>query len=219
MILRDYFIKLVQELSGVLLRIVSLRARREYAAALHEIDCALEKYLGLRPGEGTAENLDHVLALCGKEGGPISESLNLLADVYHEQSQIFGAQQDQAASLRSGLLALGLYLEALRSGIVSLDMLRKIDDLLEFVADAPLPTPVLRRLFSYLEDRGLYAKAEDVLYDWLERNDTEAVEQGMAFYARLLEKSDEELINGNLPRAEVLEGQSKLGQRRAVERA
>jgi hypothetical protein len=58
MIRRDYFIKLVQELSGVLLRIVSLRARREYAAALHEIDCALEKYLGLKPGKDRTLNAE-----------------------------------------------------------------------------------------------------------------------------------------------------------------
>jgi hypothetical protein len=218
MIRRDYFIKLVQELSAVLLRIVSLKARREYAAALHEIDCALEKYLGLKPDDGTAENLDHVLALCGEEGGPISESLNLLADVYHEQSQIFAAQQDQAACRRAALLALGLYLEAVRSGIVSLDLLKKIDDLLEQVADAPLPSPVLRRLLIYLEDRGLYAKAEDALYDWLDREDSEAVEHGIALYARLLEKSDEDLRRGNLPRGEVLEGQSRLLQRRAGEK-
>jgi hypothetical protein len=210
MIRRDYFIKLVQELSAVLLRIVSLKARREYAAALHEIDCALEKYLGLKPDEAAAENLEHVLALCGHEGGPISESLNLLAAVYVEQRDIFAAQQDQAGTRRAALLALGLYLEAVRSGTVSLDMLKKIDQLLESVTDAPLPSPVLRRLLLYLEDRGLYAKAEDVLYEWLERNDPEAVEQGNAFYARLLNRSDEELISGDLPRAEVIEGQSKL---------
>src|SRR5439155_14942646 len=107
MIRRDYFIKLVQELSAGLLRIVSLKARQEYAAALHEIDCALEKYLGLKPGEAQAENLDHVLALCGREGGPISESLNLLASVFYQQSDIFRLQQQPEESRRAALLALG----------------------------------------------------------------------------------------------------------------
>ena len=214
MIRRDYFIKLVQELSAVLLRIVSLKAQREYAAALHEIDCALEKYLGLKPEEALSDNLDHVLSLCGREGGPISESLNILAEVFYEQSEIFKIQQDAAGERRAGLLSLGLYLEAIRSGTVSLDMLKKIDGLIESVADEPLPTPVLRRLFGYLEDRGLYAKAEDVLYDWLEREESNAIEQGLAFYTRLLDKPDEELAHGNLPRAEVLEGQRKLVQRR-----
>ena len=41
MIRRDYFIKLVQELSGVLMRVFSLKARREFAVALQEIDSAL----------------------------------------------------------------------------------------------------------------------------------------------------------------------------------
>src|SRR5689334_14677364 len=120
MIRRDYFIKLVQELSAVLLRVVSLKAQREYAAALYEIDCALEKYLGLKPSEADAENLDKVLALCGREGGPISESLNLLADVFHEQSEILQRQNDIEASRRAALLSLGLFLEAVQSGTVSL---------------------------------------------------------------------------------------------------
>src|SRR5215212_241831 len=88
MIRRDYFIKLVQELSGVLLRIVSLKARREYAAALNEIDSALDRYLNLAPAERTPENLDHVLQLCSKEEGPANDSIKLLADVFYEQGSI-----------------------------------------------------------------------------------------------------------------------------------
>ena len=213
MIRRDYFIKLVQELSAVLLRIVSLKARQEYAAALYEIDCALEKYLGLKPSEASAENLDHVLTLCGREEGPISERLNLLADVFYEQSEILQRQNDAEKSRHAALLALGLYLEAVHSGTVSLPMLQKIDQLVVFVAGAPLPTPVLRRLFGYLEERGLYAKAEDALYEWLERENAQAVGAGVAFYERLLQRSDQELVNGDLPRAEVIEGREKLLRR------
>ncbi|SRR5258706_15190288 len=218
MIRRDYFIKLVQELSAVLLRVVSLKARREYAAALHEIDCALEKYLGLKPAEADAAHLDHVLALCGREGGPISESLYVLAKVFYEQSEIFQYQNDLEQSRRAALLSLGLYLEAVHSGTVSLEMLQKIDQLLEFVADAPLPTPLLPRLLSYLEDRGLYGKAEDLLYDLLERDESEGLKAGAAFYERLLHKSDQDLANGNLPRAEVIEGCAKLRERMEAKR-
>ena len=44
MIRRDYLIKLVQELSAVLLRIISLKNRREFAAALYY--SAAPKYIG-----------------------------------------------------------------------------------------------------------------------------------------------------------------------------
>src|SRR5882762_5333911 len=129
MIRRDYFIKLIQELSAVLLRIVSLRARREYEAALHEIDCALERYLGLSPDEAVPDKLDHVLELCSREDGPFTESTKLVSDVFYEQGEIYRAQANEEGSRRAHLLSLGLYLESVQHGFVSLDLLTKIDEL------------------------------------------------------------------------------------------
>jgi len=213
MIRRDYFIKLVQELSGVLLRVFSLKARREFAAALLEIDTALEKYLDLTPGNAIPEKLDHVLHLCGREEGPISEKVILLADIFFEQGEILAVHEGADSARRSFLLALGLYLESARHGFVSLDLLKKVDNLVERMSDTALPVPVLHRLVLYLEDRGLYATAENALYEWLEQDEPNALPEGLAFYERLLGKSDEELIRGELPRAEVLEGKSKLAAR------
>ena len=72
---------------------------------------------------------------------------------------------------------------------------------------------MLRRLFRYLEERALYATAEDALYEWLDRNDPDAITEGIAFYERLLARSDVELADGNLPRAEVEDGRGELLQR------
>src|ERR1043165_1900521 len=205
MIRRDYFIKLVQELSAVLMRVFSLKARREFAAALEEIDSALEKYLDLSPGQAVPEKLDYVLQLCGREEGPISEKVILLADVFYEQGEILTLHEGSPAARRSFLLALGLYLESARPGFVSLDLLKKVDDLVERMSDASLPVPVLRRLFAYLEDRGLYATAENALYEWLDQDPAAAAPEGMAFYDRLLKKTDPDLERGGLPRAEIEE--------------
>src|SRR3954463_2494130 len=214
MILRDYFIKLVQELSGVLMRVFSLKARQEYAAALREIDEALERYLDLAPNTAVPEKLDHVLHLCGREEGPISEKVILLADVFYQQGEILTLHEGPDPARRSFLLALGLYLESARHGFVSLDLLQKVDALIQRMADAPLPVPVLRRLMAYLEDRGLYATAEDTLYEWIDQDESNALPEGTAFYERLLKKSDDDLDRGNLPRAEVEEGRNSLESRR-----
>ena len=210
MIRRDYFIKLVQELSGVLLRVFSLKARREYAEALREIDEALERYLDLKPDAAAPEKLDNILLLCGREEGPTSEKVILLADIFYEQGEILALHEGPEVARRSFLVALGLYLESARHGFVSLDLLKKVDALVQRMADAQLPVPVLRRLMVYLEDRGLYATAEDTLYEWLEQDPQNARPEGLVFYDRLLTKSDEDLARGNLPRTEVEEGRSKL---------
>ena len=81
------------------------------------------------------------------------------------------------------------------------------------MADVPLPVPVLRRLFAYLEDRGLYATAEDALYEWLDQDEAAAIPEGIAFYDRLSKKTDADLERGNLPRTEIDEGRNKLQSR------
>jgi hypothetical protein len=210
MIRRDYFIKLVQELSSVLMRVFSLKARREFAAALEEIDLALEKYLHLAPDEAIPEKLDHLLRLCGREEGPVNEKVILLADVFYQQGELLTLRKGSGAARRPFLLALGLYLESARHGFVSLDLIKKTDTLVERMSDAPLPVPILRRLFAYLEDRALYATAENALYEWLDQDSTAAAPEGLAFYDRLLKKIDADLERGGLPRAEVEEGRNKL---------
>lgn len=64
---------------------------------------------------------------------------------------------------------------------------------------------------------GNYAKAEDILYvildDLRNSNDNDyniIKKDGIEFYVNLLPKSDEELIHGNLPRKEVLDGLNYL---------
>jgi len=215
MIRRDYLIKLVQELSAVLLRIISLKNRREFAAALYEIDCALERYLRLPPSEALPQNLDRVLDLCSRDGSPMSDSLKLLADIFYEQGEVLRLQGNDRHP-QAELLALGLYLEAVRTGFVSLDLLQRIDELVQRLGDELLPAPVLRRLFRYLEDRGLYATAEDALYEWIDLNDPDALKECVMFYERLSQKSDEELVRGNLPRSEVQEGRAGLIRRQGI---
>jgi Family of unknown function (DUF6483) len=134
----------------------------------------------------------------------------LLADIFYEQGEILALHEGPEVARRSFLVALGLYLESARHGFVSLDLLKKVDALVQRMANSALPVPVLRRLIAYLEDRGLYATAEDTLYEWLEQDPQNARPEGLAFYERLLTKSDEDLARGNLPRTEVEEGRSKL---------
>ena len=94
--------------------------------------------------------------------------------------------------------------------------MQRIDELVQRLGEEQLPAPVLRRLFRYLEDRGLYATAEDALYEWLDLNDPNALTEGAMFYERLSQKSDEELVRGNLPRSEVEEGRDSLIRRQGL---
>jgi hypothetical protein len=107
-------------------------------------------------------------------------------------------------------MALGLYIETLRGSLVSMDLIEKANRLIDLTRETNRPPEVLRRLLFYYEARGMFAQAEDVLFQWIEIGDAEAKQAGAEFYERLLGKSDEELERGDLPRAEVEQGRDEL---------
>ena len=52
--------------------------------------------------------------------------------------------------------------------------------------------------------------AENALYEWLDQDAAAAAPEGLAFYDRLLKKTDPDLERGGLPRAEIEEGRNNL---------
>jgi hypothetical protein len=75
-----------------------------------------------------------------------------------------------------------------------------------------LPLPTNRKLFQYNEKAGRYARAEDVLFEMLEGDEVPSglIAEGIAFYHRLMAKSDDELLLGNLSREELREGLAQV---------
>jgi hypothetical protein len=76
--------------------------------------------------------------------------------------------------------------------------------------DLPLGTQAL--LMQHYERLGDFSKAEDMLFSMLEAapGRQELVEVGIQFYDRLRGQSDDALVLGNLPRAELETGLAEL---------
>jgi hypothetical protein len=211
MIRQDYFMKTVQELEQALARMSYLRRQQQPDLALHTIDQTLTDLFSA-PGP-TVLTLEAVLAAFPPEPSLAAEQWVMLADLLAARAQLARERGDPQGQRASCALALGLYLETLRTSVVSLDLIRKTDQMIEKTAGMALPEEVLQRLFEYYEAKGLLAKAEDTLYDWLMTGDAKAHESGLAFYDRLLAKSDEELRENGLPREEVAHGKSEWKRR------
>jgi tetratricopeptide (TPR) repeat protein len=213
---RDYLMRLAQEMAQVLIRVVSLKHRKDYDQALGEINEALRQ---LRQGESNAEreSLEDWVGLCDKHHLSGASMIMAVADLIREQAEMFMLQNRPTESERSAELSLGLFLEALlnRGAFVSADLLEKIEQLIEQTEQTPLSGGVRRRLLQYFTERGRFARAEDMLFVWIETNDPTAYAEGRAFYERLLRLDDGELVRGDLPRTEVEEGLRELTRRAA----
>src|SRR5260221_639402 len=208
MIRRDYFLRMVQELTQALTRILFLKKAQEYPKAVDEIENALTRFWNLTQDQIKTFSLEQWIEQCRQEEGPMGEKLAALAELFREQDELYALQMNLPESQRTGALSLGLYLEAVVSPgtVISVDLLDKIEQLIERTSTAGLPAAVWARLLSYYETRGMLAKAEDALFDWLDTGDADAAAAGLAFYARVAAKDNRELEAGGLPRDEIEKG-------------
>jgi Family of unknown function (DUF6483) len=215
MIRRDYFTRLVAELAQMLAQVVFLKEKKNYQQALGEIDRALVKLWQTSPTEAHQWPVDKWIDLCREENDAVREKLIALANLLKEQGDLYALVEKIPDSQRSRAISLGLYLEALTEpdAIVSVDLLANTGQLIEQTKGSRLPAAVLKKLLSYFEARTMLAKAEDVLFDWLDTGDPEAPAGGLAFYERQAAKPDEELNRGELPRDEVEAGREEIIQR------
>ena len=214
MIRQDYLMRLAQRLAQALAQALFHKGRQEYDRAEAAINVALSECFGLETGR--LPDLDELLNDCAVAGEATPENFIRLADLFREKGEIQRLRGDTTAAAQSDALALGLFLELLQTSVVSFELIQKTEALIERTAGTRLPAAVLKRLLSYYEARGLLARAEDVLYEWLDTKDPAAPEGGLTFYERLSSKSDSELNDGGLPRAEVDQGRAEWLRRSHV---
>lgn len=207
MIRQDYLVRMAQRLAQALAQALFHKRAHDYERAEAEINAALAECFGL--DHGASPDFDSLLRACATETTNSLDTQVRLAELLRERGEIQRLRGNAPAAGDSEALALGLFLEILRSSIVSLDLIEKTEQLIERTAGTRLPAPVLKRLLSYYEARGRFDLAEDVLYEWMATRDPDASEGGLVFYNRIAAKPDEELNAGGLPRAELEQGRAE----------
>ncbi|MBS5938725.1 hypothetical protein E5347_13925 [Clostridium sartagoforme] len=84
---------------------------------------------------------------------------------------------------------------------------KKEDNMLLVNLENDGSSELLRIILKSLISKKEYSKAEDLLFDEIEKSKTEAIYKiAVDFYEELSEKSDEELRENNFSKEEVLQG-------------
>ncbi|GAC1358560.1 MAG: hypothetical protein NVS2B12_00570 [Ktedonobacteraceae bacterium] len=213
MINRDYILRLAEQIGRELSIVLRLRKRDQYEQALIAIDDLLLHKVGLTSSfisSLTEEVLVRALSPLGKLN---VEACLWIAALLHAEGEIYEAKADDTASYYRYLKALYLFIEALLQERFPDDsnFYLSIKELISKLAAYELPGTIQLQLIRYYEYIGMYAQAENILFQQLEAEPTHMlIEQGHAFYARLLEKDDFDLQAGNFSREEVYEGITQL---------
>ena len=212
MVDKDYILRLAERFGRTLAIILGLRKYNKHEEALLYIDDMLLQTTGLTTGFINSASEEMLLNMISPLGVLNVEKCLWIAMLLKEEADIYEELGKADESYYRYLKALHFFLEAaLRDhDVKDIDLATPIENTVHKLEEYELPFKTKSRLFRYYEMIGSYARAEDVLFEMVvaeePADNDEAIEQGIAFYQRLLKKSDADLRAGNMSREEVEEG-------------
>jgi hypothetical protein len=199
--------------------ILRLREYNKQEEALLYIDELFLQTTGLTTGFINSASEEMLLNLISPLGVLNVEKCLWMAVLLQQEGDIYVELGKSKESYYRYLKSLHLFLEIAshNSDVKDIDITMAIEDILNKLAEYELPLKTKTKIFRYFEKMGSYARAEDVLFEMVEGEEKEnepasdeIIEQGIAFYNRLLKKSDADLQAGNLSKDEVEEGLAHL---------
>ncbi len=220
---------MVEQFAQFIARVVFLKETHRTDAAMVEVNDFCGKVFELGVDELRVLPLEALHAICVMEGEFVPDRAVMLGSLLKEVADLDrlnpGPLRDPCQCLtRSLYLLLAAYGDGTQA--LPLDAVSTLELVIERSAACELPTQVQRLLAGFFEINGFYSDAEDCWFEVIgeaEASETEsgeagmlaaAVADGIAFYHRLLDKTDDDLADGGLPRDEVHEGLAELQARR-----
>jgi len=215
MLRHDYILKMIQEFTEALARIRAMKKAREFGQESMLIEEEFKRITGI--DSEALLKLDEVELLARLiETEPlhaVREKTFFLTTLLKEAGDIAVAEGRAEEGRECYLKGLHLLLDSLARGdaFEQPEFVPKVDLFVDALGDE-VPTQTSALLMQHYESTGQFGKAEDALYAILDGgvNNKIALNFGIAFYERLLGRTDTQLENGNLPRAEVESGLEEL---------
>lgn len=204
---RDYIVRMIEDMTAMVAKVLTLKQNKKTTEALWEVDELLMRHFRLNSRLLNSLSVEDIIDMFRLGGVLEADRLQGVARLLKEEGGIYAAKGDRDAALFRAMRSLHLFIYADLHGADRelLNMTEEIHELLEEVGPYRLPAKTERLLMAYHESRGHYAKAEDSLYRLWEQGENVA-EEGRALYERLLLLCPEQLDQGGLPLEEVRQG-------------
>tara|TARA_Y100001934_G_scaffold274746_1_gene367750 strand:+ start:906 stop:1598 length:693 start_codon:yes stop_codon:yes gene_type:complete len=219
MIRQDYIVRMIEKFAALIAQIVQRSSEGDLEDVRKLINQGTEEWVGLTIEE-MREMSDSKLISRLLKGVSTAEGRNrcfMTVALLHQTARLHDRtnEQGEAVQCRLRALALLMTIRNFTEEEVVPDFVPKLALLLEELKGFELPAPVLAALMHHHELNGEFAKAEDRLFELLDRMEWEGrtIEFGHSFFHRLLGKSDEELVAGGLPKEEIESAIEELHKR------
>jgi hypothetical protein len=212
---KDYILRLAERIGRELSVLLGLRRRDEIEEGLITIDDLLLRATGLTSRFINSLSEEMLLKSLSPLGRPNIEAFIWVAALLKTEGILYERLGQESESYYRYVKSLYLFLEVLlhEPAFIESEYMADIKELLLKLEPYEVPATLIARIMRYYEALGLYAKAEDVLTEYLETHsdDVQVIANGHEFYRRLQGKSTADLQAGNFSREEIQEGIDHLG--------
>ena len=215
MVNKDYILRLAERIGRELSIMLGLRKRDEIEEGLITIDDLFMRSTGLTSRFINSLSEEMLLQSLSPLGRPNIEALIWAAALLKAEGILHERLGKESESYYRYVKSLYLFLEVFQHepAFIESEYMADIKELLQKLEPYEVPATLTPKIMRYYEQLGLYAKAEDILTEHLERHadDAEVINYGHEFYQRLQSKSMADLQAGNFSHEEIQEGISHLG--------
>ena len=215
MINKDYILRLAERFGRELAILLHLRKSNRHEEALITIDDLFLRNTGLTTHFINSAPEDMLLKMISPLGILNLDKCLWIAVLLKEEGNIYAEIEKPDESYYRYVKSLRFFLEAALTDktIKDVDIASATGEILQKLEEFELPFSLKTRLFRYFELTGSYNKAEDILFEMVESDDSAAHgmrESGREFYQRLLKKQDTDLQAGDFSRQKATEGLENL---------
>jgi tetratricopeptide (TPR) repeat protein len=203
----DYIKRTIRQFTQLLSRLLGFQQEKNYPAALQLVDQAYQDLLGLSSGLAHYLVERDLLELLTVGGKLETEKAVILVQLLKAEGDLLAEQGNRREAITLYLKSLNLLLEV--SNAIGVTFLKEsftnFQTVIEPLTLEDMPPETLASLFVFYDDLGEFAKAREVLIEYMETIDVreEGISQAVSFLQKLSTLSDEELASGNLTREEI----------------
>ncbi|MCQ6558826.1 DUF6483 family protein [Paenibacillus mendelii] len=208
---RDYFMRMIEQMSVVVGQVMGLRRERKQEEALLVIDELLDREFRLNAKLIRSLSDRDLIAMMTRNGIVETANVYAIARLLKEEGDLHEELQRPESSYPSRLKSLHLFI---RLALLDAPSVLKTptEEAFELLADLKgyeLPAETKQLLLEWHEAERRYDLAENVLYELME-DDVLTKADADDFYSRLLLLPEESLEAGGLPRDEIIDGRRQL---------
>ncbi len=206
MLQRDYFMRMTEMLAAVLTKILFNKENKNYEDAEKEIESGAKTIVGLDLKLISVLNAEDVIGLM-KSSDIYAGRCLVSAELLKEYGDILAEKNKSEQSINIYNKSLYLYVEALLTEELPApeSYYPRVNFLIKNLSQSGFSRELILKLIDYFEMSGQYSKAEDLIFEVMDEDAESMEKKALTFYNKLRDKSEEELIKGNLSREEIEE--------------